>query len=59
MSESTSTASLLLCLPLLACLRPFVHRTFVRSVPPSPFLRKALDIPVYRYKEMPSCTMGV
>jgi hypothetical protein len=23
-----------------------------------PFLRKALDIPFYRYKEMPSCTMG-
>jgi hypothetical protein len=22
-------------------------------------LRKALDIPFYRYKEMPSCTMGV
>jgi hypothetical protein len=21
-------------------------------------LRKALDIPFYRYKEMPSCTMG-
>jgi hypothetical protein len=23
-----------------------------------PFLRKALDIPFYRYKEMPSCIMG-
>jgi hypothetical protein len=22
-------------------------------------LRKALDIPFYRYKEMPNCTMGV
>jgi hypothetical protein len=22
-------------------------------------LRKVLDIPFYRYKEMPSCTMGV
>jgi hypothetical protein len=22
------------------------------------YLRKALDIPFYRYKEMPSCTMG-
>src|SRR5688572_10310270 len=24
----------------------------------SPCLRKALDIPFYRYKEMPSCTTG-
>jgi hypothetical protein len=24
----------------------------------SRLLRKALDIPFYRYKEMPSCTMG-
>jgi hypothetical protein len=47
LSEFASTASLLLCLPLLACLPPFV--------PP----RKALDIPFYRYKEVPSCTMGV
>jgi hypothetical protein len=29
----------------------------VLCVPP-PCLRKALDIPFYRYKEMPSCTMG-
>jgi hypothetical protein len=27
--------------------------------PPFPFFpREALDIPFYRYKEMPSCTMG-
>jgi hypothetical protein len=26
--------------------------------PVSTCLRKALDIPLYRYKEMPSCTMG-
>jgi hypothetical protein len=31
----------------------------VLDVPPScPLSRKALDIPFYRYKEMPSCTMG-
>jgi hypothetical protein len=29
------------------------------SVPASPSLRKALDIPFYRYKEMPSYIMGV
>jgi hypothetical protein len=27
--------------------------------PTSTCLRKALNIPFYRYKEMPSCTMGV
>jgi hypothetical protein len=32
-------------------------RVFVRAFFPSPW--KALDIPFYRYKEMPSCTMGV
>jgi hypothetical protein len=31
----------------------------VNAPPPSTCLRKALDIPFYRYKEMPSCTMGV
>jgi hypothetical protein len=41
--------------PFLACV--FIRRTFVRSISPLP--RKALDIPFYRYKEMPSCTMGV
>jgi hypothetical protein len=31
-----------------------------REPPLSPLLlRKALDIPFYRYKEMPSCTLGV
>jgi hypothetical protein len=64
LSQSASTASLLLCLPQLACLRLFVRRTFVRSVfirffPFSFFPRKAMDIPFYRYKEMPNCTMGV
>jgi hypothetical protein len=28
------------------------------NVNPSTCLRKALDIPFYRYKEMPTCTMG-
>jgi hypothetical protein len=28
------------------------------SPPSCPLSRKALDIPFYRYKEMPSCTMG-
>jgi hypothetical protein len=28
-------------------------------VPVSMCLRKALNIPFYRYKEMPSCTMGM
>jgi hypothetical protein len=37
-SKLASTASLLLCLPLPA--------------PSPPSLRKALDIPFYRYKEM-------
>jgi hypothetical protein len=46
-----------------ACLCSFVRRTFVRAFFPFPFssplpLWKALDIPFYRYKEMPSCTMG-
>jgi hypothetical protein len=40
-----------------ACLCSFVRRLFVRRVPP--FLRKALDIPFYRYKEMSSYTIGV
>jgi hypothetical protein len=29
-----------------------------REPPFLPLLRKALDIPFYRYKETPSCTMG-
>jgi hypothetical protein len=29
-----------------------------REPPSLPLLRKALDILFYRYKEMPSCTMG-
>jgi hypothetical protein len=37
------------CVPLIDVLRPRI----------STCLRKALDIPFYRYKEMPSCTMGV
>jgi hypothetical protein len=52
-SELASTASLLLCLPLLAPLPSPFFPSF------SPCLRKALDIPFYRYKEMSSCTMGV
>jgi hypothetical protein len=40
------------------------YSAYLRSSPspcvcPSLPLRKALDIPFYRYKEMPSCTMGV
>jgi hypothetical protein len=49
--ELASAASLLLCLPPLV---PFSLRAFVRVSPrlvSSP-LRKALDIPFYRYKEM-------
>jgi hypothetical protein len=42
--ELASAASLLLCLPPLV---PFSLRASVR-----PPLRKALDIPFYRYKEM-------
>jgi hypothetical protein len=40
-----------------ACLSASL-RACVSLSPSSPF-RKALDIPFYRYKEMPSCTMGV
>jgi hypothetical protein len=36
------------CVPLVDVLRPRI----------STCLRKALDIPFYRYKGMPSCTMG-
>jgi hypothetical protein len=43
-----------LCSPAFA--RSYVARSYV---PSPPFLRKALDIPFYRYKEMPSCTTGV
>jgi hypothetical protein len=40
--------------------RVFVRRAFVSRPPPSHFFfHGALDIPFYRYKEMPSCTMGV
>jgi hypothetical protein len=48
------------CLSCSTCLcssSPYVRALFA-CVIPSP-LRKALDIPFYRYKEMPSCTMGV
>jgi hypothetical protein len=41
------------CQRLCVCPRPFPL-----SAPVSTCLRKALDIPFYRYKEMPSCTMG-
>jgi hypothetical protein len=41
------------------CLSASRVRVFVRAFFPSPSLRKALDIPFYRYKEMPNCTMGV
>jgi hypothetical protein len=45
--ELASAASLLLCLPPLV---PFSLRASVRVSPL--LLRKALDIPFYRYKEM-------
>jgi hypothetical protein len=47
------------CLSYSACLCSSAScaRVFVRAFFPSPW--KALDIPFYRYKEMPSCTMGV
>jgi hypothetical protein len=38
-----------------SCVRVFVRRAFVSPLP----LFGALDIPFYRYKEVPSCTMGV
>jgi hypothetical protein len=43
-----------LCLPVRTS-----HVRMSRLPSPLPFLRKALDIPFYRYKEMPSCIMGV
>jgi hypothetical protein len=72
LSESASTASLLLCLPLLACLRLFIRRMFVRFVPlsflrvMSPLLRaccpRALGrpwtSPFIDTRRWPSCTMG-
>jgi hypothetical protein len=60
LSESASTASLLLCLPPLVSVVRLCVRTCVSPCSPSPSsCWKALDIPFYRYKEMPSCTMGV
>jgi hypothetical protein len=57
--ELASAASLLLCLPLLVYVVPVCLCLFpVIACLLSPCLRKALDIPFYRYKEMPSCTMG-
>jgi hypothetical protein len=44
-----------LCSPAFA--RLYVTRSYVPS--PRASLRKALDIPFYRRKETPSCTMGV
>jgi hypothetical protein len=51
------------CLPLCQSLCVHVHLCHVNVCqhdrepsPPPP--KKALDIPFYRYKEMPSCTMG-
>jgi hypothetical protein len=34
------------------------ERVNVNLSPHPPSFRKSLDIPFYRYKEMPSCTMG-
>jgi hypothetical protein len=48
------------CVSLSQCVSP-VHDVNVSSrgrEPLFPSFRKALDIPFYRYKEMPSCTMG-
>jgi hypothetical protein len=57
--ELASAASLLLCLPPLVYVVPVCLCLFpVVACLLSPSLRKALDIPFYRYKEMPSCTMG-
>jgi hypothetical protein len=51
------------CLCSFAFARSYVARPYVLSPPfspsSSPSLRKALDIPFYRYKEMSSCTIGV
>jgi hypothetical protein len=47
-------------LPVLCAPRPYVPLVDVLRPPisMSTSLRKALDIPFYRYREMPSCTMG-
>jgi hypothetical protein len=50
LSYSACLSSLAPSLRLCVCMR---------LCPPSPPLRKALDIPFYRYKEMPNCTIGV
>jgi hypothetical protein len=57
--ELASAASLLLSLPPLVYVVPVCLCLFpVIVCLLSLCLRKALDIPFYRYKEMPSCTMG-
>jgi hypothetical protein len=49
-----------LSLPVSSALPPAVNMNLRLSVcQPVPPLGKALDIPGYRYKEMPSCTMEV
>jgi hypothetical protein len=46
-------------LPVSSASRPCVPLVDVLHPRISTCLRKALDIPFYRYKEMSSCTMGV
>jgi hypothetical protein len=50
--------SRLSCLPLCQRLCVNVYLCPCEHEPLSTCLRKALDIPFYRYKGMPSCTMG-
>jgi hypothetical protein len=45
-------------LPLCQRVFTYVHLNVCQREPIFTCLRKALDIPFYRYKEMPSCTTG-
>jgi hypothetical protein len=47
------------CVPVVPVISTCVHVSQRISLSVVVCLRKALDIPFYRYKEMPSCTMGV
>jgi hypothetical protein len=48
------------CVPPMStsCVNVNVSQREPEREPLSVCLRKALDIPFYRYKEMPNCTMG-
>jgi hypothetical protein len=53
--SSAPPPSMSTCPVVHVCPRERVPTCLCVNLPPS---RKALDIPFYRYKEMPSCTMG-